>query len=97
MPGITDAIEVPVDEEGRWSGTAGVFVEWRLNDLVAFQPEALYVAKGVTLANSAASYSLSFDARYLEMPMFVRFGPLEPARLLLGGTVLWLSAGCRGN
>jgi len=74
MPGVTDAIAVPVDEEGRWSGTAGVFIEWRFNDLVAFQPEALYVAKGVTLANSAASYSLRFDVRYLEMPLFVRFG-----------------------
>ena len=74
MPGATDAIEVPVDEEGRWSGTAGAFVTVQLNDLVAFQPEALFVAKGATLSNSAASYSLSFDARYLEIPLFVRLG-----------------------
>ena len=74
MPGVTEAIAVPVEEEGRRSGTAGVFVTVRLNDLVAFQPEALFVAKGATVASSAATYSLKFDARYLEIPLFARFG-----------------------
>src|SRR5262245_43648824 len=54
LPGVTDAVEVPLDEESRWGVTGGVFVTLPLNDLVAFQPEALYVVKGATLVGPAA-------------------------------------------
>ena len=75
LPGVTDAVDATVDEESRWGGTAGVFVTLPLNDHFAFQPEALYVVKGATLVGRAAgsSQTLSFDARYLETPLFVRF------------------------
>ena len=76
MPGVTDAVDVAVDEESRWGGTGGVFVTLPLNHLVAFQPEALYVTKGATLVGPAAGLrtTLTFDAHYLEMPLFFRFG-----------------------
>jgi len=74
LPGVTDAIEITADEESRWGGTFGAFVTVPLNDLVAFQPEALYVLKGATVASSAVGYSLEFDARYVEVPLLFRFG-----------------------
>ena len=73
LPGVTDAVEVTVDEETRWGGTGGVFVTVPINDSVAFQPEALYVMKGATLAVGPGT-TLSFDANYLEVPLFLRFG-----------------------
>jgi outer membrane immunogenic protein len=88
MPGVTDAVEVAVDEESRWGGTGGVFLTLPLNDLVAFQPEALYVVKGATLVSRAVSYTLSFDARYLEMPLFFRFGRSSRRLFLLAGPYL---------
>ena len=88
MPGVTDAVEVAVDEESRWGGTGGVFVTLPLNDLVAFQPEALYVVKGATLVSRAVSYTLSFDARYLEMPLFFRFGRSSRRPYFLAGPYL---------
>ena len=97
LPGVTDAIEVPVDEEGRWSGTAGVFVTVRLNDLVAFQPEALFVAKGATVASSAASYSLKFDARYLEIPLFARFGRSNRPIYFLAGPYVGFQLSAKGT
>ena len=76
LPGVTDAVEVPVDEESRWGATGGAFVTLPLNDLVAFQPEALYVVKGTTLVSDVGGprTTLTFDARYLEIPLFFRFG-----------------------
>ena len=97
MPGVTDAITVPVDEEGRWSGTAGVFVTLRLNDLVAFQPEALFVAKGATVASSAANYSLKFDARYLEIPLFARFGRSNRPVYFLAGPYFGFQLSAEGT
>ena len=87
LPGVTDAVDVAVDEESRWGGTGGVFVTLPLNDLVALQPEALYVVKGSTLVSSAVSprYTLSFDARYLEMPLFFRFGRSSRRLYFLAG------------
>jgi Outer membrane protein beta-barrel domain len=84
LPGVTDAVEVEVDEESRWGGTGGVFVTLPLNDLVAFQPEALYVVKGATLVVSPRS-KLTFDARYLEMPLFFRFGRSSRRLYFLAG------------
>ncbi len=84
MPGVTDAIEVEVDEDSRWGGTGGVFVTVPLNDVVAFQPEALYVVKGATLVVGTES-TLTFDARYLEMPLFFRFGRASGRLYFLAG------------
>lgn len=84
LPGLTDAVEVAVDEESRWGGTGGVFVTLPLNDLVAFQPEALYVVKGATLAAGPRS-TLSFDTRYLEIPLFFRFGRSSRRLYFLAG------------
>jgi len=75
LPGVTAAIPVAVDEESRRGATGGVFVTLPLTDLVAFQPEALYVVKGATMVTPAAGprYTLAFDVRYLDMPLFFRF------------------------
>ena len=97
MPGVTEAITVPVEEEGRWSGAAGVFVTVRLNDLVAFQPEALFVAKGATVASSAANYSLKFDARYLEVPLFVRFARSSRPVYFLAGPYFGFQMSAKGT
>ena len=84
LPGVTDAVEATVDEESRWGGTAGVFVTLPLNALVAFQPEALYVVKGTTLV-VGPSTTLTFDTRYLEVPLFFRFGrSSRPLYFLVG-------------
>jgi outer membrane protein with beta-barrel domain len=88
LPGVKDAIEAAVDEESRWGGTGGVFVTVPLNDLVAFQPEALYVVKGETLVSPAVSYMLSFDARYLETPLLFRFGRSSRRLYFLAGPSL---------
>lgn len=90
LPGVTDAVGAPVDaEESRWGVTGGVFVTVPLNDLVAFQPEALYVVKGATLVGreAATGYTLSFDARYLEMPLFFKFGGSSRLYFLAGPSV----------
>ena len=84
LPGVTDAVEVTVAEESRWGGTAGVFATLPLNDLVAFQPEALYVMKGATLA-VGPSITLTFDANYLEVPLFFRFGRSSRRPYFLAG------------
>ena len=90
MPGATDAFGAPVDEESRWGGTSGVFVTIPLNDLVAFQPEALYVAKGATLVGRATGspYSLAFDVSTLEIPLFFRFGRSTRRLYFLAGPSL---------
>jgi len=91
LPGVTDAVEdavgVAVDEESRWGGTGGVFVTWRLNDLVAFQPEVLYAVKGTTLVGGAgaSSYSLAFDTRYLDIPLLFRLGRPSQRLYVLAG------------
>ena len=86
LPGVTDAVPIAVDEESRWGGTGGVFVTVSLNDLVAFQPEALFAAKGATLVSPAVSgYMLAFDARYLEMPLFFKFSRSNQRLYFLAG------------
>jgi hypothetical protein len=90
LPGVTDAVAVEVDEDSRWGGIAGVFATLPLADLVAFQPEALYVVKGATLVVGPRS-TLTFDARYLEMPLFFRVGRSSRRLYFLAG----LSVGFR--
>ena len=84
LPGVTDAVDVTVDEETRWGGTGGVFVTLPLNDSVAFQPEALYVMKGATLG-VGPSTTLAFDANYLELPLLLRFGRSSRPLYFLAG------------
>jgi len=85
LPGVTEAIEIPVDQEARWGGTVGAFVTLRINDLVAFQPEALYIFKGAAIASPAASYSLTFDTRYLEVPLLFRLASSRQRLYFLAG------------
>lgn len=84
LPGATDAVPVAVDEQSRWGGTGGVFVTLPLNDRVAFQPEALYVMKGATLAVGPFT-TLIFDVQYLEMPLFFKFGRSSRRLYVLAG------------
>ena len=89
MPGATDAFGAPVDEESRWGGTGGVFVTIPLNDLVAFQPEVLYVMKGATLVGPAGSpYTLALDVSALEIPLLFRFGRSTRRLYFLAGPSL---------
>jgi hypothetical protein len=97
LPGVTDAIEITADEESRWGGTFGAFVTVPLNDLVAFQPEALYVVKGATVASSAANYSLKFDSRYLEIPLFARFGRSNRPVYFLAGPYFGFQLSAEGT
>ena len=92
LPGVRDAVPIPVDEESRWGGTAGVFVTLPLNDVVAFQPEALYALKGATLVSSEVGprYNLRFDARYLDMPLFFKFGRSSQRLYFLAGPYVGL-------
>ena len=86
LPGVTDAVpvELVVDEQSRWGGTGGVFVTLPLTDLVAFQPEALYVVRGATLA-VGPRITLAYDFRFLEMPLFFRFGRSDRRLYFLTG------------
>ena len=97
LPGVTEAVEIAVDEESRWGGTFGAFVTVPLNELVAFQPEALYVAKGSTLGSSAVGYSLSFDIRYLEVPLFFKFGRSSQRLYLLAGPYVGVRLSAEGR
>jgi hypothetical protein len=88
LPGVNDVIPVPVDEESRWGGTVGVFVTVPLNELIAFEPEALYVMKGATFFNHVGTgSSLSFDANYLDMPLHFKFGRSGRPYFLAGPSV----------
>lgn len=84
MSGAKDAINAPVDEEGRAGFTAGAFLTVPLTDAVTFQPEALYVMKGTTLA-AATQYELTVDARYLEIPLLFRLGRSSGRAYVLAG------------
>lgn len=99
LPGATDAVVVEVDEKSRWGGTGGVFVTWPLNDLVAFQPEVLYAVKGTTLVSvaGASTYSLAFDTRYLETPLFLRLGRSSQHLYVLAGPYLGFRLAAEGR
>ena len=88
LPGVADAVSEPVDEHGKWGVMAGGFVTIAINDRVAFQPEVLYAMKGTTLEAAAADVKLTFDARYLEFPLLLKFAPPSSPVYFLAGPAI---------
>jgi Outer membrane protein beta-barrel domain len=76
LPGIADAFDVAVDQQLEIGATAGIFVTARLSDLVAFQPEVLYAMRGATITALAVGEegTVTFDTRYLELPLLLKVG-----------------------
>lgn len=68
--------------------TAGGYVRFPISDRFSFQPEGLFVMKGVKLNEAAGGGILSVRFYYLDVPMLVRFrmaaNSRTPAYLLAG-------------
>jgi hypothetical protein len=75
------------DSSSKVGVTAGAYITFPLVDRFSFQPEALFVMKGVKLSETAGG---TFSARlhYLDVPLLVRFrtpiNPQTPAYLFAG-------------
>ena len=60
------------DSSSKIGITGGTFVRFPLSDRFAFQPEVLYVMKGVKLAETAGG-DLNVRLHYLDVPLLVRY------------------------
>jgi hypothetical protein len=83
--------------------TGGGFVRFPMTDRLSFQPEALFVMKGVKLTEAAGAGTVSARLHYLDVPLLVRFrsmiNPQVPAYVFGGpnfGVKLGSSATLKG-
>jgi hypothetical protein len=89
LPNAGEVIDHVVDPSGRTQsvdtsskvGAAlGGFVRFRINDHVGFQPELLFVMKGVKLEQSSGNGTVTVRLNYLEFPLLFRYSGPESAR-----------------
>jgi hypothetical protein len=69
-----DLEEGPTNRRYRLGAAIGGFAAVGLTDMIAFQPELLFVQKGLE-TNPFLGETLELDFDYLEVPLLVRMGP----------------------
>jgi hypothetical protein len=84
-------VDQPSIESSSKTGViAGAYVSFPFSGPLSFQPEALFVMKGVKLTEAAGAGVLGVRLYYIDVPLLVRFqmpiNPQTPAYLLAGPT-----------
>jgi len=83
------------DSSSKVGLTGGTYVRFPLSDRFAFQPEALYVMKGVKL-NETAGGEFSVRLHYLDVPLLLRYrvsSSTERAGYIFGGANFGIKLG----
>jgi hypothetical protein len=85
-----------IESSSKLGVTGGAYLRFPLSNLLSFQPEALFVMKGLKLTQAAGGGTMSVRLHYLDVPLLLHFRVRPTQRMpgyVLGGANFGMKLG----